>query len=44
MYIMELENPDFFKRVRRADRKTAKIGAGLFLLVAAVGMVVFWFL
>ena len=44
MYIMELDNPDFFKRVRRSDRKVAKIGTGLFLLVVAVGVAVFWFL
>ena len=44
MYIMELDNPDFFKRVRRSDRKVAKIGAGLFLPVVAVGVAVFWFL
>ena len=44
MYIMELDNPDFFKRVRRSDRKIAKIGTGLFLLTVAVGVAVFWFL
>ena len=44
MYIIGMENPDFFKRVRRSDRKYAKIGAGLLLLVAAVGVAVFWFL
>ena len=44
IYIKELENPDFFKRVRRSDRKAAKAGAGLCLLVAAVGVAVFWFL
>ena len=43
MYIMELDNPDFFKRVRRMDRKAAKIGAGLCLLVAALGVWLFWF-
>jgi hypothetical protein len=42
MYIMELDNPDFFKRVRRMDRKAAKIGAGLCLLVAALGVWLFW--
>ena len=44
MYIMELGNPDFFKRIRRQDRKMAKTGAGLCLLVAAIGVAVFWFL
>ena len=44
MYIMELDNPDFFKRVRRMDRKAAKIGAGLCLLVAALGVWLFWFM
>ena len=44
MYIIDLENLDFFKRVRRLDRKYAKIGTGLFLLVMAVGVAVFWFL
>ena len=44
MYIMELDNPDFFKRVRRMDRKAAKIGAGLCLLVAAFGVWLFWFM
>ena len=36
--------PDFFKMVRRSDRKVAKIGTCLFLLVVAVGVAVFWFL
>ena len=44
MYIMELDNPDFFKRVRRMDRKAAKIGAALCLLVAALGVWLFWFM
>ena len=44
MYIIDLGNPDFFKRVRRLDRKYAKIGTGFCLLVAAVGVAVFWFL
>ena len=44
MYIIDLENPDFFKRVRRLDRKYAKIGAGFCLLVAALGVYLFWFL
>ena len=44
MYIMELDNPDFFKRVRRSDRKVAKLGAGLFLLTAIAGAGIFWFL
>ena len=43
IYITELENPEFFKRVRRMDRKAAKIGAGLFLLAAAFGVWLFWF-
>lgn len=44
MYIIDLENTDFFKRVRRLDRKYAKIGAGFCLLVAALGVYLFWFL
>lgn len=44
MYIIGLDDPDFFRRVRRLDRKYAKIGAALFLLVAAGGVAVFWFL
>lgn len=44
MYIMELGNPDFFKRVRRLDRKAAKIGTGFCLLVAALGVYLFWFM
>lgn len=44
IYIKELDNPDFFKRVRRNDRKAAKVGAGLCLLAAAAGVAVFWFL
>lgn len=44
MYIIDLENLDFFKRVRRLDRKYAKIGAGFCLLVAALGVYLFWFL
>lgn len=43
IYIKELGNPDFFKRVRRSDRKVAKIGAGLCLLVMAFGIWLFWF-
>ena len=44
LYITELGNPDFFKRVRRSDRKNAKIGAGLCLLVMIFGIWLFWFL
>ena len=44
LYITELENPDFFKRVRRLDRKYAKLGSVLFLLVMAFGVWLFWFL
>lgn len=43
LYIKELENPDFFKRVRRLDRKYAKAGAGLCLLLMAFGIWLFWF-
>ena len=44
IYIKELDNPDLFKRVRRMDRKAAKYGITFGLLVAAVGVAVFWFL
>ena len=44
IYITELDNPDFFKRVRRMDRKAAKIGMVLGLLAAIGGVAVFWFL
>ena len=44
LYITELENPDFFKRVRRLDRKYAKLGSVFFLLVMAFGVWLFWFL
>ncbi|MBQ7757694.1 hypothetical protein, partial [Anaerotignum sp.] len=44
LYITELENPDFFKRVRRMDRKYAKLGSVFFLLVMAFGVWLFWFL
>jgi len=44
IYIKELDHPDFFKRVRRMDRRAAKYGIGFGLLVAAVGVAVFWFL
>ncbi|WP_405726277.1 hypothetical protein, partial [Anaerotignum sp.] len=44
IYITELDNPDFFKRVRRMDRKAAKVGTVLGLLAAAGGVAVFWFL
>ena len=44
IYITELDNPDFFKRVRRMDRKAAKVGMVLGLLAAAGGVAVFWFL
>lgn len=42
IYITELENPDFFKRVRRKDRRDAKIGIVLFLLATAAGIWIFW--
>ena len=44
IYITELDNPDFFKRVRRMDRKAAKAGMALGLLAAVGGVAVFWFL
>lgn len=43
IYVTELDDPDFFKRVRRSDRKEAKTGLLLFLLVAAAGVWLFWF-
>ena len=43
IYVMELENPEFSKRVRRMDRKNAKIGLILFLLVMAAGIWLCWF-
>ncbi|MDO4531610.1 MAG: hypothetical protein Q4C06_06475 [Bacillota bacterium] len=43
IYITELDNPEFFKRVRRMDRKAAKRGMALFLLAAAFGIWLFWF-
>lgn len=44
MYIIDLGNPDFFKRTRRMDRKYAKFGVVFCLLVAALGVYLFWFL
>lgn len=43
IYVTELENPEFLKRVRRRDRKDAKIGLVLFLMAAAFGIWLFWF-
>lgn len=43
LYITELGNPDFFKRVRRSDRKTAKIGIVFCILVMIFGVWLFWF-
>ena len=43
LYLMELENADFFKRVRRLDRKYAKGGIFFCLLVMAFGVWLFWF-
>lgn len=42
LYIMDLENPDFAKRVRRMDRKYAKVGSILCLLVMIFGIWLFW--
>lgn len=42
IYILELENPDFLKRVRRMDRKYAKGGMILCFLAAAFGVWLFW--
>ena len=43
LYLLGLENPDFFKRTRRMDRKAAKAGIALCLLVMAFGIWLFWF-
>lgn len=43
LYITELENPDFLKRVRRMDRKYAKGGIVFCVLVMALGVWLFWF-
>lgn len=43
LYIMDLENPDYFKRVRRLDRKYAKVGLACCLLVMIFGVWLFWF-
>lgn len=43
LYITELENSDFFKRVRRLDRKYAKGGIVFCVLVMALGVWLFWF-
>ena len=44
LYLTDLENPDFFKRVRRMDRKYAKRGIFLNILVMAFGVWLFWIL
>lgn len=44
IYVMDLDEPEFLKRVRRRDRRDLKIGAALFLAVVAVGVFVFWHL
>lgn len=42
MYVTELENEAMLKRVRKQDRKTAKIALGLLLPVVASGIWLFW--
>lgn len=43
LYMTELENEAFFRRVRRRDREMAKIAFLLFLAVSALGIYLFWF-
>ena len=43
LYMTDLENPEFSKRVRRMDRKYAKQGIFLNLLVMLFGIWLFWF-
>lgn len=43
LYMTTIENEDFFKRVRRRDRRTAKIAVAMFLVVLICGVYLFWF-
>lgn len=44
IYVMELDDPEFLKRVRRRDRHDLKVGTVLFLLAFAAGIFIFWHL
>lgn len=44
IYVMDLDEPEFLKRVRRRDRRDLKIGAVLFLLGTAAGVWLFWYM
>ncbi len=43
IYVTELENEEFLRRVRRLDRQNVKIGLFCFLLILAAGIWLFWF-
>lgn len=42
IYVMELDDPEFLKRVRRRDRQDLKVGSVLFLVAIAAGIFLFW--
>ncbi len=42
MYVTELDNEEFLRRVRRLDRRNAKIGIFFLLPVIAAGVWLFW--
>lgn len=43
LYITTIENEEFFRRVRRRDRRTAKIALVLFMGMSILGGYIFWF-
>ena len=44
IYVMDLDEPEFLKRVRRRDRRDVKVGGTLFLLAIVLGVGLFWYL
>ena len=44
LYMTTIENEEFFRRVRRRDRRTAKIAFVLFLVSIVLGVYIFWFI
>ena len=44
LYMTTIENEEFFKRVLRRDRRTAKAAFVLFLVSCVLGIYIFWFM
>ena len=44
LYMTTIENEEFFKRVLRRDRRTAKIAVTMFIVSSILGVYIFWFI